>query len=267
MEHLVGVTQLTLLKVKAHNPDADRDDASNFLRWTTDGNVAADSAARAALSQEFTLWRDLADTIAEDCLYQRDHLQQFCRYLVELNIAEVRLRETAMATDFEVEVSSEDLLQSFWDTFSRSQPQGPWRSPPEFSEQHWSRYAHGEEFGKALQSWASVLRWPQLPLPAGQDFHITFLELFVHIVVVTNFLPPVPLYKNGKRRLVPRRSPEGMMQPMTLCSALGIFREAVERYHKFFRSNFCLLSESVAYRTCLLWVGPLHRTAWHIVLF
>ena len=108
MERLIGITQLTLHKVKAFL-EADRSNVRNFLRWTINGNIAAGSAAKNCQMQEFTLLRNMADTIAEDCLY---HLQQFCRCLVELNIAEIRLRETAMATDIAGEIS-EDQIRSF----------------------------------------------------------------------------------------------------------------------------------------------------------
>ena len=92
---LSNTGRLDIRKVKAHNSAGLACDASPLLRFASEGNVAADAAARQARTQECELVRQVAEDIFEHYQYQLDHAELFAGYLVELNVAEQRRKEAA----------------------------------------------------------------------------------------------------------------------------------------------------------------------------
>ena len=107
---LLGVHNFTVLKVKAHNAAGSRSSAAPALRWATAGNNAADATAGAARGQEWALLRDLADAMALHAKLAYEEMMAFAKYLVELNVQEVRLKEVIRLQDAEDEAATLVLL-------------------------------------------------------------------------------------------------------------------------------------------------------------
>ena len=84
---------LHVWKVKAHASGAEVAAATARDAWRFAGNAAADSAARGAKALELSYMTDLADTLFEDYSYQLDHLLVFCKYLIDVNVADIRFKE------------------------------------------------------------------------------------------------------------------------------------------------------------------------------
>ena len=226
-EPLVGVRNFSVLKVKAHNDAGSRPTAAPSLQWATAGNIAADSAAAAARGQEMRLLRDLSDSLAEHDKLEYEEMLSFARYLVEVNVYEVKLKEVERLQRAEDEADSLALPMEIQVGGSREPPEAwvslvPHGLPPCLQDLLW-----GNEFVSAVYSWAASLQWPPLPQPSTTD-SVTFLELFSHFTVWSNLLPPAEIPVRGRRQFVSARSLGGSVQPRSLEQAVGVFMEVIQ---------------------------------------
>ena len=228
------VPGLNLIKVKAHNEAQAARCHDPFLSWTTAGNTAADVAARAARNLELSLVLQLSDTLAEHHYFQKDVMTDFCKYLVDLNLAEARCKAAledspfpALEPDDEGRAGFEAILDS-WDYQGGSQA-------PEFSPTgNPGAFLWGADYGASLQAWALQLRWPCLPLVSDEQLGVTFLELLVHYVAWRQELPPVQVFDGKSKKYLPRHAPEPCLQPTSLCGCVGSFHLALRDFKRQF---------------------------------
>ena len=226
---LLGNTgRLDIRKVKAHNSAGLAWDSSPLLRFASEGNVAADAAARQARTQECELVRQVAEDIFEHYQYQLDHAELFAGYLVELNVAEQRRKEAATGRHDITPVYDEARARR--DFFAR--PAVPLAG--DTFRQHCGPchrlrgLPFGDEFMRSLHRWAGLLDWPNLPLHPAHVGSITFLELCVHFCVATRTLPPIPLYGSKQRRFISLHTEAGRLQHVDVWVLVSTFQEAVE---------------------------------------
>ena len=226
-QHLLHCPNLRLHKVKAHNPAAQAPDASAMLQCTTAGNEAADLAAKAARNLEQAHVRGAADDVAEHYMYQRDHMALFREYLVDVNVAEVRLK--AAVKEDHVGTGDYDGRVDDKPFFERCQRHS---EEPAFKQRLgpvrlFCGLPYGDEYMLSLHRWASALEWPVPPIRVEHDLPCTYLELAVHQALFCGAMPPVPIFSQGRRRYVAATSREGVLQPQTLHQMVATFQESL----------------------------------------
>ena len=225
VDPLRGNQQLTVLKVKGHNTRGRDTHASAELQWLTAGNDAADAAAVQAKSNEWDLVKRLGSDIAEHRLFQKDAMEAFCSYLVDVNQAEAKLKEAFRNHEF-AELDPQLVETALQDAGQESE--GAWHSlitapyPETLDNSVW-----GSEFSRAVYTWAASLQWPVQPALPGVVDDCTYLELMIHFAVFSNLLPPVRIFGVKTLTYVPARTEAGRVQATTLESALGVFMEFV----------------------------------------
>ena len=254
--HLMGVQGVRVLKVKAHNDKGKHPTASPLLQWQTAGNEAADAAARQAQAQEMCLLRDLSDSIAAHRKLELAELYQFSRYLIEVNVYELRLKE-AVRMEEEVEAAHRRTLPREADAAGVWDPLLPWSAavPPDLPASL-SGLEWGDEYVHSLFHWASRLKWPPRPVVDGTFDTVTFLELFVHHTAWSNLLPPVKVRRASSSVHVVARTLEGIVQPRSLEQALGTFLEVIMAVRK--RFEIMLIPGLPVCRLCHLKLLGLH---------
>ena len=227
-EPLLRCRSLTVCKVKAHNPQGRLPDACPQLRFCTEGNEAADAAAKAAARQEAEYVIRAAEDVHEHFLYQQSHMVLFAEYLVEVNIVFNRRKEALQhGGDFTPEYDQVRARRDFFapptgalvgDTFQQY-----------CGQQHRiCGLPFGDSFMLSLYRWAASLRWPNLPLRPEHEGAITFVELIVRFCLWAGSLPPVVIHGKEGRRFVSATSEEGLLQRQDLWSITTTFQEAIE---------------------------------------
>ena len=223
--------RLEVRKVKAHNPEGTSEQASPQLRFATEGNTAADVAAKQAAAREDVHVRETADAVARHYREQSDHMHCFATFLVELNVEETRRKEAlTRGASFVPEYDQARVKRDFFAPRKDVAPSGTF---VQFcgSSHLVLGLPYGDEFMLELHKWAASLVWPALPVQPGQDGAITFLELCVRFCTDTRMLPPVPLHSgNGssQRKFVSALSDTGMLQHIDFWVLTSTFVEAVE---------------------------------------
>ena len=124
-EHL---SRLHVVKVKAHTEQAWTGHFSAEQQWFCLGNEAADLAAKQARRSELPAVLQYSDNIAEHVKFQETHMLAFARYLVLLNVADARLRETCNLPEGPAEGVDQirELVQATWQEWTDWDPQPFW---------------------------------------------------------------------------------------------------------------------------------------------
>ena len=225
---LLHCPNMSVTKVKAHNPLGHLSTASSRLRFHTEGNEAADAAAKSAARQEAPYVVRAAEDVHEHFLYQQSHMTLFAEYLVEVNVHYNRRKDALVQSgDFEPQY---DASRARRDLFAP-----PTAARLEDTFQQFCGQPHricglpfGDSFMLQLHRWAATLRWPNLPLKPEHEGVITFVELTVRFCLWAGSLPPVVIHGGSTRRFVPSDSEQGRLQRQDLWSTTAVFQEAVE---------------------------------------
>ena len=96
---LPACDRLTLRKGKAHNLEGTNAMATTLLRLTTDGNEAADLAAKQTLTQESGHVLQAAEEVFNHYQVQQSHMEFFAEFLVDISVMEVRRKEAVQCGD------------------------------------------------------------------------------------------------------------------------------------------------------------------------
>ena len=224
---------LRVFKVKAHNERVAHQSTSSFLKWSTAGNTAADLAARAARGLEMSLLLTISDSVAEHYLHQRDCLQAFGRYLVDLNLLDARYRAAVVAEPQADGQDSSSVLE-YSSLLERWRYQGGSLQSQFRPVENLSDFPMGSSFGFSLQAWSRQLRWPTLPVVSTDELGATFLELLIHFVVWTRSLPPVLVYCSKAATYIPHDKATAWLQPNSISACVGSFHSALVSFRKLY---------------------------------
>ena len=114
---------------------------------------------------------------------------EFGKYLVEVNIQEVRLKEVARMQHAEDEAHLHRLPPEE-SADGGLEPVEEWTTlVPDSLPQCLLGQAWGDEYVSSVFHWASTLRWPPRPVVQDEDSAVTFLELFAHFAAWSKLLP------------------------------------------------------------------------------
>ena len=231
---LLGADFLTIRKVKAHNERQAAACSDLHLKWATEGNTAADLAAKAARGREMGLLLQLSDTVAERYLRQRDCLRAFGRYLVDLNLAEAKFR-AALAPDKTAQQPTEEEVTAYGSLLEHWDYRGGCLAPESIFLESLESFPMGRDFGASLQTWSCQLKWPALPVTSEEELGVTFLELLTHYVVWSRRLPPILLYDNQQARYIAHDDPAAWLLPNSIHTCVGSFQAALVKFKQTFQ--------------------------------
>ena len=222
-----ALARLQVVKVKAHTDQAWSETVSAQQQWLCLGNEAADRAAKAARGQELQAVLQYSDNIAEHVKFQETHMVAFARYLVQLNVADARLRETCATPEPPLEGTDHirQLVHDTWQAWTQWDPQPFW--VPEIDMVQHGQTPDGDplqDYELSLLQWARDLRWPVRPAPTEQDATVTFYELFTNFLVFSRLLPPVKL-EGAEAIWISRSTIRGQAFPVTVLQLVMEFRD------------------------------------------
>ena len=143
----------------------------------------------------------------------------FQEFLVEVNVAELRLKAAALAEheglgayDTAVDARSFfDRCQNLTTEVAFYQNLGP------------------DAYMPSLRRWARTLAWPIAPIREEYDIPCTYLELVLHHSLSSGFMPlaEYSTLAAGKRRFVAAEDREGWPQTQPLGQAVTALQEAL----------------------------------------
>ena len=216
---LLGAVQITsqvqLRKVKAHNKEGLSSKADTFLKWTTLGNELADTAAKQARGAELPIVLQASDSIAESANFQFDHLLSFCKFLIDINVAEIELKQN-LAEDELTMPEADNIKRLVWDYYYDWEEYEIWDglhpNVPADAESRLSGQPAEQEYDKKLLEWLSGLCWPCRPQQDEQPKDVCFLELFVCFTMWSGLLPPFAISTHDGTEWVEHASSQGLQQ-------------------------------------------------------
>ena len=159
--------------------------------------------------------------------FQETHMVAFARYLVQLSVADARLRETCAMPEPPLEGTDHirQLVHDTWQAWTQWDPQPFW--VPEIDMVQHGQTTDGDplqEYEFSLLRWARDLRWPVRPAPTEQDATVTFYELFTNFLVFSRLLPPVRL-EGAETIWISRSTIRGQAFPVTVLQLVMEFRD------------------------------------------
>ena len=210
---------LQIYKVKAHNERHLRSQTLDpKLRWATEGNTAADLAAKSARGRELPLLLTVSDTVAghggRTLLASARLPSPFLQYLIDLSLAEAKFR-AAVAQDRLDEVDEEKVTE--------------YSSLPE----HWSSQGGCQQPQfMPLESLALQLKWPALPVTSTHELGVTYLW--------SKSLPPVLIYNSKEVRYVSHAETSTWLQPNSIHACIGSFHAALLKFRQLYHVDLVL---------------------------
>ena len=222
--------RISLHKVKAHNSAAVEGSTDSFLQWSTLGNELADAAAKLARTNEIGLVRESADSVAEAVKYQSAHLLAFARFLIDINLEEISLKDALQepvcpADGPEAIQAAVASIFEYW--LAWDPPDTIIPSVPEDGEARIVGPVPLCEFRVCLLRWLEQLQWPALPLRPADVGEVSCAEIFLAFVGETNLLPPFSVGKGTAVTWLAARSDEAKQLPRGWLQTVQEFVEHV----------------------------------------
>eukprot|EP00438_Fugacium_kawagutii_P033243 Skav228427 [mRNA] locus=scaffold1325:335853:337982:- [translate_table: standard] len=186
-------------KIKAHQDVATCPDL--LLRYDRLGNQQANDAAFAACQELQPRLVQQADEIAHHLVQQKQWLEEYYRFFLELQRDRAKLRKQSHQYDQHVlQPPGQDTMS---DKLVRYAVEDPWPFPtPEVD--HSRDFAWGTTWSVIFLDWISRFRWPQEEgLHSLQDLGITWIELAISLMLWADMW--IPLRRQGhdfKDRLI-----------------------------------------------------------------
>ena len=213
-----SLARLHVEKVKAHTEQAWTGLLTPEQQWLCLGNEAADQAAKAARGLEHQAVLQYSDNIAEHVKFQETHMVAFARYLVQINVADARLRESCVEPTAAAHGADEiqALVRDIWEEWTQWDPQPFWTA-----DIHDGSFDQADETGPlheyevCLLRWLRELHWPVRPAPVEQDASVTYFELFTNFLVFSHLLPPVRV-RGEAATWISRSTVQGQSFPVTV---------------------------------------------------
>ena len=243
---LESLDRLRIEKVKAHRDDVWAENITAWEQWTCLGNEAADHAAKQARRSEHEFVLGVADNVAEHSHFQQQTLTAFSRYLVDLNIADARLREACAPREEAATTAQEiqSLVEDTWKAWMTWDPQPFWQIPASVSQMmEENADCPLQLYEIALCNWAKDLQWPVRPVPVEQTGTITYFELFTHFLVVAKQLPPVQINGPTGQTWISRSTDQGQVYPCTVQSLILDFRKHLRNLEHKLGQDLILAAE------------------------
>ena len=243
---LADLDRLRVVKVKAHREDTWTANITAWQQWTNLGNEAADHAAKLARKTEHEFVLGIADSVAEHFHFQQQTLMAFSRYLVDLNLADARLREACIPCQETATTAEEirQLVEDTWTEWTAWDPQPFWQIPtstPQMLMEHFD--CPLQEYELALYNWAKELHWPVRPVSVEHTGTITYFELFTHFLVNAKLLPPVKITGPDGLTWISRGTARGQVFPCTVQSLIMDLRQCLKNLENKLGQDLLLAAE------------------------
>ena len=241
-----------LVKVKAHENICLEDGLEKS--WLKLGNLIADEAAKASITNEITEIKELAKSIFSHNQNQKKALRSVFQYLIDFN--KLSQKDSKQNPEDDVTppekdgqtsdkqnnplVNKKKSFQSIAESWKVLDPiHIPFIQP---TDELLLCCSWGMEVAFDVYQWAQTIKWPTCKEPMKGDCGITFLELLANFLLVTGKTIPVTIKRLGTRiTWAPFLSEQALIQPQRTRSAMAqavVLDSIIQQLNRIF--NFAL---------------------------